>query len=181
MYFFLNTFLTCTNGSKLSSSENLLLSQSSWSWLPCFCQSCRFNAVVVSLLVLQIDAVHRKEAMKAMTETFYAAIFGYDEVLHAWTNTLHTSVLKFDASLKPCGVPGSARFWSVLTVFVWSGNPVWWLCAGCSSVEKPVQSTVWRPPTAGTFSGICAQTGELLSLADWSSGRNRSDSHILHF
>lgn len=34
----------------------------------------------VVLCVLQIDAIHRKEAMKAMTETFYAAIFGYDEV-----------------------------------------------------------------------------------------------------
>uniref|UniRef100_H2LCQ8 Ubiquinol-cytochrome c reductase complex assembly factor 1 n=1 Tax=Oryzias latipes TaxID=8090 RepID=H2LCQ8_ORYLA len=29
--------------------------------------------------IMGIDAVHRKEAMKAMTETFYAAIFGYDE------------------------------------------------------------------------------------------------------
>ncbi|XP_036805737.1 ubiquinol-cytochrome-c reductase complex assembly factor 1-like isoform X3 [Oncorhynchus mykiss] len=26
-----------------------------------------------------IDAIHRKESMRAMTETFYAAIFGYDE------------------------------------------------------------------------------------------------------
>ncbi|MEQ2210907.1 hypothetical protein XENOCAPTIV_021723, partial [Xenoophorus captivus] len=34
----------------------------------------------VILFVLQIDAILRKEAMKAMTETFYAAIFGYDEV-----------------------------------------------------------------------------------------------------
>ncbi|MED6282309.1 hypothetical protein CHARACLAT_030811 [Characodon lateralis] len=33
----------------------------------------------VILFVLQIDAILRKEAMKAMTETFYAAIFGYDE------------------------------------------------------------------------------------------------------
>ncbi|CAI5686507.1 unnamed protein product [Oreochromis niloticus] len=29
--------------------------------------------------IMGIDAIHRKEAMKAMTETFYAAIFGYDE------------------------------------------------------------------------------------------------------
>ncbi|KAM9813395.1 ubiquinol-cytochrome c reductase complex assembly factor 1 [Neosynchiropus ocellatus] len=29
--------------------------------------------------IMGIDAVHRKEALKAMTETFYAAIFGYDE------------------------------------------------------------------------------------------------------
>uniref|UniRef100_A0A3Q2NTL6 Ubiquinol-cytochrome c reductase complex assembly factor 1 n=1 Tax=Fundulus heteroclitus TaxID=8078 RepID=A0A3Q2NTL6_FUNHE len=29
--------------------------------------------------IMGIDATHRKEAMKAMTETFYAAIFGYDE------------------------------------------------------------------------------------------------------
>ncbi|KAI7807537.1 ubiquinol-cytochrome-c reductase complex assembly factor 1 isoform X1 [Triplophysa rosa] len=29
--------------------------------------------------IMGIDAVHRKESMKAMTETFYAAIFGYDE------------------------------------------------------------------------------------------------------
>lgn len=28
----------------------------------------------------QIDAVQRKETMKAMTENFYAAMFGYDEV-----------------------------------------------------------------------------------------------------
>lgn len=30
--------------------------------------------------MIQIDATHRKEATKMMTETFYAAIFGYDEV-----------------------------------------------------------------------------------------------------
>uniref|UniRef100_A0A1A8FFP1 Ubiquinol-cytochrome c reductase complex chaperone n=1 Tax=Nothobranchius korthausae TaxID=1143690 RepID=A0A1A8FFP1_9TELE len=29
--------------------------------------------------IMGINAVHRKEAMKAMTETFYGAIFGYDE------------------------------------------------------------------------------------------------------
>ncbi|TDH13468.1 hypothetical protein EPR50_G00033240 [Perca flavescens] len=29
--------------------------------------------------IMGIDASHRKEGMKAMTETFYAAIFGYDE------------------------------------------------------------------------------------------------------
>lgn len=29
--------------------------------------------------IMGIDAVHRKESMRAMTETFYAAIFGYDE------------------------------------------------------------------------------------------------------
>ncbi|XP_062271477.1 ubiquinol-cytochrome-c reductase complex assembly factor 1 [Scomber scombrus] len=29
--------------------------------------------------IMGIDATHRKEGMKAMTETFYAAIFGYDE------------------------------------------------------------------------------------------------------
>ncbi|XP_060925558.1 ubiquinol-cytochrome-c reductase complex assembly factor 1 [Limanda limanda] len=29
--------------------------------------------------IMGIDAMHRKEALKAMTETFYAAIFGYDE------------------------------------------------------------------------------------------------------
>ncbi|KAK2861531.1 hypothetical protein Q5P01_001064 [Channa striata] len=29
--------------------------------------------------IMGIDATHRKEAMKMMTETFYAAIFGYDE------------------------------------------------------------------------------------------------------
>ncbi|XP_051271354.1 ubiquinol-cytochrome-c reductase complex assembly factor 1 isoform X2 [Dicentrarchus labrax] len=29
--------------------------------------------------ILGVDATHRKEATKAMTETFYAAIFGYDE------------------------------------------------------------------------------------------------------
>ncbi|PWA14864.1 hypothetical protein CCH79_00019381, partial [Gambusia affinis] len=29
--------------------------------------------------IMGIDAIHRKEALKAMTETFYAAIFGYDE------------------------------------------------------------------------------------------------------
>uniref|UniRef100_A0A8B9J6G9 Ubiquinol-cytochrome c reductase complex assembly factor 1 n=1 Tax=Astyanax mexicanus TaxID=7994 RepID=A0A8B9J6G9_ASTMX len=29
--------------------------------------------------IMGIDAFHRKESMKAMTETFYAAIFGYDE------------------------------------------------------------------------------------------------------
>ncbi|XP_077459464.1 ubiquinol-cytochrome c reductase complex assembly factor 1 [Stigmatopora argus] len=29
--------------------------------------------------IMGIDAVHRKEALKAMTETFYAALFGYDE------------------------------------------------------------------------------------------------------
>lgn len=29
---------------------------------------------------VQVDAAHRKEAMKAMTEMFYAALFGYDEV-----------------------------------------------------------------------------------------------------
>ncbi|XP_036805736.1 ubiquinol-cytochrome-c reductase complex assembly factor 1-like isoform X2 [Oncorhynchus mykiss] len=28
----------------------------------------------------KIDAIHRKESMRAMTETFYAAIFGYDEM-----------------------------------------------------------------------------------------------------
>lgn len=27
-----------------------------------------------------MDATHRKEALKAMTEMFYAALFGYDEV-----------------------------------------------------------------------------------------------------
>ncbi|KAF1392311.1 hypothetical protein PFLUV_G00051480 [Perca fluviatilis] len=30
--------------------------------------------------IMGIDASHRKEGMKAMTETFYAAIFGYDEM-----------------------------------------------------------------------------------------------------
>lgn len=30
--------------------------------------------------VCQVDAIHRKEAMKLMTEMFYAALFGYDEV-----------------------------------------------------------------------------------------------------
>uniref|UniRef100_A0A3Q2Y1U2 Ubiquinol-cytochrome c reductase complex assembly factor 1 n=1 Tax=Hippocampus comes TaxID=109280 RepID=A0A3Q2Y1U2_HIPCM len=29
--------------------------------------------------IMGIDAIHRKEALKAMTETFYAALFGYDE------------------------------------------------------------------------------------------------------
>uniref|UniRef100_A0A8C8GS99 Ubiquinol-cytochrome c chaperone domain-containing protein n=1 Tax=Oncorhynchus tshawytscha TaxID=74940 RepID=A0A8C8GS99_ONCTS len=29
--------------------------------------------------IMGIDAIHRKESMRAMTETFYAAIFGYDE------------------------------------------------------------------------------------------------------
>uniref|UniRef100_H3CAX5 Ubiquinol-cytochrome c reductase complex assembly factor 1 n=1 Tax=Tetraodon nigroviridis TaxID=99883 RepID=H3CAX5_TETNG len=29
--------------------------------------------------ILGVDAAHRKEAMKAMTEMFYAALFGYDE------------------------------------------------------------------------------------------------------
>ncbi|KAM9759159.1 ubiquinol-cytochrome c reductase complex assembly factor 1 [Menidia menidia] len=29
--------------------------------------------------IMGIDAMHRKEALKSMTETFYAAIFGYDE------------------------------------------------------------------------------------------------------
>ncbi|KAF7711374.1 ubiquinol-cytochrome-c reductase complex assembly factor 1 isoform X1 [Silurus meridionalis] len=29
--------------------------------------------------IMGIDAVHRKQSMRAMTETFYAAIFGYDE------------------------------------------------------------------------------------------------------
>ncbi|XP_076003379.1 ubiquinol-cytochrome c reductase complex assembly factor 1 [Genypterus blacodes] len=29
--------------------------------------------------IMGIDAIHRKETMKAMTESFYAAIFGYDE------------------------------------------------------------------------------------------------------
>lgn len=31
---------------------------------------------------MQIDAIQRKESMKVMIETFYAAIFGYDEVIH---------------------------------------------------------------------------------------------------
>lgn len=34
---------------------------------------------------VQVDATHRKEALKAMTETFYAALFGYDEVPNAWS------------------------------------------------------------------------------------------------
>lgn len=38
--------------------------------------------------MMQIDAIHRKEAMKAMTETFYAAIFGYDEVRQRILNLL---------------------------------------------------------------------------------------------
>ncbi|XP_029682093.1 ubiquinol-cytochrome c reductase complex assembly factor 1 [Takifugu rubripes] len=29
--------------------------------------------------IMGVDATHRKEALKAMTETFYAALFGYDE------------------------------------------------------------------------------------------------------
>ncbi|XP_010866040.1 ubiquinol-cytochrome-c reductase complex assembly factor 1 isoform X2 [Esox lucius] len=29
--------------------------------------------------IMGIDAIHRKESMRAMTENFYAAIFGYDE------------------------------------------------------------------------------------------------------
>ncbi|MED6249868.1 hypothetical protein ATANTOWER_020962 [Ataeniobius toweri] len=39
----------------------------------------KLQIFTVILFVLQIDAILRKEAMKAMTETFYAAIFGYDE------------------------------------------------------------------------------------------------------
>uniref|UniRef100_A0A671W8V1 Ubiquinol-cytochrome c reductase complex assembly factor 1 n=1 Tax=Sparus aurata TaxID=8175 RepID=A0A671W8V1_SPAAU len=31
--------------------------------------------------IMGVDAIHRKEAMKLMTETFYAALFGYDEGL----------------------------------------------------------------------------------------------------
>lgn len=34
----------------------------------------------VCVCVHQVDAIHRKEAMKLMTEMFYAALFGYDEV-----------------------------------------------------------------------------------------------------
>lgn len=41
--------------------------------------------------MMQIDAIHRKEAMKAMTETFYAAIFGYDEVRQRILNLLFYS------------------------------------------------------------------------------------------
>lgn len=33
------------------------------------------------MCVCQVDAIHRKEAMKLMTEMFYAALFGYDEVI----------------------------------------------------------------------------------------------------
>ncbi|XP_075906297.1 ubiquinol-cytochrome c reductase complex assembly factor 1 isoform X2 [Nelusetta ayraudi] len=32
-------------------------------------------------MILGVDAIHRKEAMKLMTEMFYAALFGYDEGL----------------------------------------------------------------------------------------------------
>lgn len=37
-------------------------------------------AYCLTLLLSQIDAIQRKESMKVMTETFYAALFGYDEV-----------------------------------------------------------------------------------------------------
>lgn len=37
----------------------------------------------LALLLIKIDATHRKEGLKVMTETFYAAIFGYDEVKYA--------------------------------------------------------------------------------------------------
>lgn len=42
------------------------------------CESSELNTHCFCLI--QVDAIHRKEAMKVMTETFYAALFGYDEV-----------------------------------------------------------------------------------------------------
>lgn len=44
---------------------------------------------------MQIDATQRKEATKAMTETFYAAIFGYDEVrsVHTCWRVLYATCL----------------------------------------------------------------------------------------
>lgn len=38
------------------------------------------KSVSAYVCVCQVDAIHRKEAMKLMTEMFYAALFGYDEV-----------------------------------------------------------------------------------------------------
>lgn len=37
--------------------------------------------MLLCVYVCQVDAIHRKEAMKLMTEMFYAALFGYDEVI----------------------------------------------------------------------------------------------------
>lgn len=42
----------------------------------------QIHFIHVLLFDWQVDASHRKEAMKVMTETFYAALFGYDEVRH---------------------------------------------------------------------------------------------------
>jgi len=65
----------------------------------------------------QIDALHRKEGMKAMTETFYAALFGYDEV--------RSRSVEVDS--------GSVTRVCVL------GDPVRRQRAGCRALEEPVQ------------------------------------------
>lgn len=123
----------------------------------------------VVLCVLQIDAIHRKEAMKAMTETFYAAIFGYDEVRRKQElfffrkHEINSRSLGFNAWR-------ASRHWSWFEVktsevcfCVSAGNPVWWLRPGRSSVEEPVQLSVWRPPAAGAHGGVRSQTGVLIT------------------
>lgn len=44
---------------------------------------CRCDVDQTCCCLVQVDAIHRKEAMKEMTEMFYAALFGYDEVSQA--------------------------------------------------------------------------------------------------
>ncbi|KAG9353415.1 hypothetical protein JZ751_018011 [Albula glossodonta] len=53
-------------------------------------------------IIMGIDAIHRKESMRVMTETFYAALFGYDEVSAraAWRGSVHRSAGRHRAT--PC-------------------------------------------------------------------------------
>lgn len=63
-------------------------------------------------LMMQVDATNRKEATKVMPETFYAAIFGYDEVgLHVFemksVSRHHRKLLNQQAHLRQATKSGS--------------------------------------------------------------------------